>query len=121
MGFIHHNRATIDPDGLKKVERGLARRTGIQDAVKEWPKWLTGNTLPKSSSCSNLVKFMKYRNALIHGKITEVIPSSGQKLAQDIETVDNAELALQTVSDMIKATAQHFGFQAPSWVQASGS
>jgi hypothetical protein len=111
-GYLEQNRATIDPDALRTVEVGLEKRTKIRDAVKDWPRLLTGRRLTASPDFQN---FVKYRNALVHGKITEAIPSLG-KLAQEVETIDNAELAIQTIGEMIRDIALHFNFAVPPWV-----
>lgn len=116
MGYIQEKGASIDPGELKKVEDGFRQNTGIHGAVRDWPKCLTGTSLDtQTKSYQDFVNFTKYRNALVHGKITEKIPSWG-KLAQDIETIDHAELAQQTISEMIKSVAPHFGFDLPTWI-----
>jgi hypothetical protein len=62
------------------------------------------------------VRFTDYRNALVHGRISESIPSLGT-LAQEVETVAQAQLAHAAAGAMIEATAAHFGFAAPTWVR----
>ena len=115
-GYIQQRGATINnPTGLKKVENGLRKHNGIHAAVRDWPKYLTGNSLDTTTkSYADFVNFTQYRNALVHGNITEKIPSWG-KLAQDVETIDNAELAQGTILQMIKVVAAHFGFNVPTW------
>ena len=115
-GFIQENRSKIDPSSLAKVERQLAsRHVGIREAVSEWPSLLTGKPLDSGTEFyRDWQNFMKYRNALVHGKITEMIPDLG-KLAQELETLDQAQLAHATAAAMIKATAAHVGFAIPAW------
>ena len=115
-GYIQQKGATLDPTGRMKVQDGLVKHTGIHEALRDWPKFLTGNSLDTTTKAyADFVNFTKYRNALLHGKITENIPSWG-KLAQDVETIDGAELAQRTVSEMVKAVARHFGFPIRTWV-----
>ena len=63
------------------------------------------------------INFTEYRNALVHGKITERISGLG-KLAQELEVIDQAQLAHATAAAMIKATAAHFGFDVAAWARA---
>ena len=75
-GYIQQNGAKPDPTGLRKVEDGLVKHTGIHEAVRDWPRFLTGNSLDTTTQpYADFVNFTKYRNALLHGKITENIPS----------------------------------------------
>lgn len=118
VGYIHQHRATLDPAKVEKVEGGLSGRggfIGIKKALAEWPSLLTGKALDPSASAHYFVKLLGYRNALTHGDITRHIPQWG-KLAQDVETVDEAKLALKTTAELAKAAALHFGFDAPPWV-----
>jgi hypothetical protein len=114
-GYIQTNRRSIDPSKLLKVEKELnTSRIGIHEALNNWPKVLTGKPLDTATkSFGNFVNFKEYRNLLVHGKITDKVPSG--KLAQDVETISEAELALQTVSEVIKIVAVHFGFSVPTW------
>jgi hypothetical protein len=114
-GYIQVKRAIIDPAALKKVEDGFQHNTGIREAVRDWPKVLTGQSLDTNTEpYQDLLNFIKYRNALVHGKITEPIPSWG-KLAQDVETPDNADHARRSISAMTFIVSAHFGFDAPNW------
>ena len=113
--YIQQNKGAINPAALIKVEHGLQRKTGITAAIQKWPKLLTGRPLDETAKpYGDLLEFISYRNSLLHGKITEKIPLSG-KLAQDIETVDSADLAQRTVSNMVRVIAKHFGFDTPNW------
>jgi len=118
QGYIEQHRAAIAPKNLKKVEDGLNGKnggfTGIQKAVKTWPELLTGANLVGSEGV-DFLKFVNYRNALAHGDITRRIPEWGT-LAQEVETVANAELALHAIGEFKKHVAQHFGFSPPTWV-----
>jgi hypothetical protein len=51
----------------------------------------------------------------VHGQIAEKMRSWPGKLAQDVETIECADLAQETVSEMIKMTALHFGLDTPAW------
>lgn len=113
MGYIQNHRADLDAANVKKVEEGLYGTakggfTGVTDAVKKWPGLLTGAAL-NTPACDDLAKLLEYRNALSHGDITRQLPKWG-KLAQEVETTANAELALEAVAKMKKAAALHFGF-----------
>jgi hypothetical protein len=114
-GYIQKHTGTIDTANLAKVEAGLYGKgfAGILEAVSDWPLWLTGNNLDADASVyADFKGILDYRNALAHGDITRELrsPLWENKLAQDIETVANAELALQTISEMRKAAALRFGF-----------
>jgi hypothetical protein len=114
--YIQEYRTRINPANLQKVEESLNKRTNISEALDKWPKRLTNKALNKNSTTYRLyVDYRHYRNGLIHGKITEPIPNVG-KLAQDMETISDAEAANKVVSDMIKDISAHFGFAAPAWV-----
>ena len=113
--YLQKNDATLDPVKVKKIQDGLLKHTGFRKAIQTWPTVLTGRPLIQTSAYSNFVRFVEYRNCLLHGKITERIPS-WRKLAQEVETINNCELAQKTVSEMVTMTAQHFGFDVPTWV-----
>ena len=116
-GFIQANRQRLDVQNLQRLEDGIAERTGITRAVSEWPELLTGTSLDKGRrTYSDLMNAIQYRNALVHGKITEPIPSLG-KLAQDLETCGYAQAVIVIVSEMISVVAAHFGFKIPDWVR----
>ena len=125
-GYIQRHRTKLDATKVKKVEdglsgkeglsekalrRGIRRFTGIQTAVKTWPQSLTGKTLT-STAFDDFMTLLDYRNALAHGDITRKFDRLllGDTLAQEVETVANTELALQTISEMKMAAALHFGF-----------
>jgi hypothetical protein len=102
--------------GVEKVQAGMARHAGIHEAVRDWPKYLLGRSLDTNTrSYHNFVKFTNYRNQLVHGQIAEKMRSWPGKLAQDVETIECADLAQETVSEMIKMTALHFGLDTPAW------
>jgi hypothetical protein len=116
LGYIQQRSSAIDKSKLKQVEGGLHKRTGIQKAIREWPTLLTGQPLDSGTKLyKDWVNFTQYRNSLLHGKITEPISSSG-KLAQEVETIEDAELAMATIAGMINAVAGHFKFDVPTWV-----
>jgi hypothetical protein len=119
-GYIQQNRATLKtehPEAVAKVEEALKKKRAITDAVREWPKLLTGNSLDSTTEpYQNFKRLTKYRNFLVHGKITEPIPGWGELLAQDVETVDSAALAQRTVSAMLKVVSSHFGIGPPTWI-----
>jgi hypothetical protein len=114
--YIQQHRAAIAPGNLKKVEDGLDGKnghfTGIQPALKTWPALLTGAELVGSQSV-DFLKFVEYRNALVHGDITRDLPQWGI-LAQEVETVASAELALHALGEFKELVAQHFGFSPPT-------
>ena len=116
QAYIQQNKGAINPAALIKVEDELqGKRGGITEAIQKWPKLLTGKPLDKTAKpYRDLLDFISYRNLLLHGKITEKIRWSG-KLAQHVETVDSADLAQRTVSNMVKVMAKHFGFDTPKW------
>lgn len=119
-GFIEQNRAALDPKAVQKVENGLNGKkgvgfTGIERAVETWPRLLTGRALDPSAS-AELVRLLDYRNALAHGDITRKLQRWGGKLAQEVETVATAELALHMIGEFKTHVAQHFGFSPPPWV-----
>jgi len=100
---------------LQKVEKALKKWVGIKKALDKWPERLTGKPLNKKLACyQQYDNFREYRNRLLHGEVSGKLPSG--RLAQDLETIADAELALQAVSEMIKVVATHFGFPVPSWV-----
>jgi hypothetical protein len=116
-GYIQEHRETLDPANLTRVEAGLYGKgrgfAGILEAVSDWPRLLTGNDLDADASVyADFKGILDYRNALAHGDITKELrsPLWENKLAQEIETVANAELALHTISEMRKAAALGFGF-----------
>jgi hypothetical protein len=114
-GFIQTNRANLPSKGLDKVEEELKRNTGLQRALREWPQHLTGKSLDlQGAPYLDLIKIIDYRNWLVHGKIAQTVPSWGI-LAQEIETIENAEAATKTVALMVTQVSQHFGFKAPDW------
>jgi len=114
-GFIQAQRASIPAQEIQKVEDDIRRNTGLQKALRDWPKRLTGKSLDTQAPIfTELIKIIDYRNWLVHGKIAQTVPSWG-RLAQEIETTDNAERARQTVAAMIALVAVHFGFNAPDW------
>ena len=119
-GFIQESRARLGtgcPGAVVKVEEALKGNTGILEAVQEWPRLLTGNPLvSESGTYRDFVKFTKYRNSLVHGKITDPIPGWDKLMAQDVETVDSAKLAQRTVSDMLEMVSSHFGIAPPTWI-----
>jgi len=115
-GYMQEKGATLDPMVLRKVQDGFAKHAGIHEAVRDWPKFLTGKSLDATTNAyANFANLTKYRNALLHGKITEKIPSWG-KLAQDVETIEAAEFAQRTAAEMVKVVASHFGFAIPTWL-----
>ena len=114
-GYIQQHRPTIPSASLEKVELAIERNTGISVAVRDWPKWLTGNSLDTEDALyRNFTNFIQYRNALVHGAITAKIASWG-RLAQDVETTDYAALAQTTTIGMVKVVAAHFDFTTPAW------
>lgn len=114
-GYIQQHRAAVPPAALQKVEAGMQKNTGISDAVRDWPKWLTGKSLDtRSELYRDFGNFIKYRNALVHGRITAKIPSWG-KLAQEVETAHYAALAHTTTTAMVKTVAAHLDFATPAW------
>jgi hypothetical protein len=117
-GYIDRHRAEIAPKNLEKVEDGLngkkGRFTGIWKAVTTWPELLTGANLAVGFQCVDFLKLVDYRNALVHGDIARQLAQSGT-LAQEVETVANAELALHVIGEFEKHVAQHFGFSLPAW------
>jgi hypothetical protein len=119
-GFIEQNRAALDPKAVQRVDNGLngknrERFTGIRQAVETWPRLLTGRALDPSAS-AEFVRLLDYRNALAHGDITKKLQRWGGKLAQEVETVATAELALHMIGEFRTHVAQHFGFGPPPWV-----
>jgi hypothetical protein len=112
-GFIEQNSATLDPKNAQKVDNGLngrnGRFTGIKEAVKTWPCLLTRRALDPSASAD--LRLLEYRNALAHGDITKQL--QGGKLAQEVETVADAEFALNTIEEFKEHVARHFGFAPP--------
>lgn len=114
-GYIQQRGPTIDVLKLKQVEEGLRNRTGIKKAVSEWPSLLTGQPLDSNTKLyKDWDNFTQYRNALVHGQITKPIPSWG-KLAQDVETIEDAKNAKATIAGMIRTVAGHFKFNVPTW------
>jgi hypothetical protein len=118
MGYIQQHHGVLDPKKVKKVRDGLSGKdgkfTGITSALNTWPPSLTGKNLTAPTEFTTL---LAYRNAIVHGDITKELPNPlwGCKLAQEVETVASADRALETVSQMIKAAALHFGFSPPPW------
>lgn len=112
-GYLQTKGATVDQSGWR---RKLAR-TELKKALESWPEQLVGAPLRTSDKLyDDFSNLREYRNLLVHGKIEEPIRSSWGKLAQDIETIEYAELSRSTVSEMIKLVAQHFGDDIPAWV-----
>jgi hypothetical protein len=118
-GYIQQNRAKLNeeyPEAVAKVEEALEKKRPFSDAVNKWPKLLTGTSLNSTTEAhQNFLHLTEYRNCLVHGKISEPIPGWG-KPAQDVETVDSAELAQRTVSAMLKMVSSHFGIAPPTWI-----
>ncbi len=117
-GFIEANRAHILSANLKKVEDGLIGRgrrvAGIYEALGDWPQLLTGKPLDKTiQAYKDYDNFRNYRNLLVHGRVSDTLPSG--KLAQEVETLKDAEHAILSAAEMIKAMAAHFGLQPPTW------
>jgi hypothetical protein len=116
-GYIQANGATVDQSRLAKVKKEMARRIDLKTSLETWPQALVGAPLDTSSKFyDEFTNFREYRNLLMHGKISEPIRSSWGKLAQEIETVEYAELARSTVSEMTKMVAERFGYTIPEWV-----
>jgi hypothetical protein len=114
-GYIQANGATVDQSRLTKVKKEMAR-TDLKKALERWPQTLVGTPLDTSAKVyDDFSNFREYRNFLVHGKISEPIRSSWGKLAQEIETLEYAELAQSTVSEMINMVARHFGYSLPAW------
>ncbi len=115
--YLQANREKIVPDNLGRVEKGLASRTPIDRALREWPALLTGSSLnTETEPYLSYSSFREYRNSLVHGKITQPIQSLGV-LVQDMETVDNARRSVRAVAEMIVLVSRHFSFDPPSWAQ----
>lgn len=115
-GYIQEKGNTVERSSLEKIRRDMAR-IDLKKALERWPQELVGTPLDISAKCyDDFSNFREYRNFLVHGKISEPIRSSWGKLAQEIETIECAELSRRTVSDMIKMVAQHFGYDTPAWV-----
>lgn len=118
-GYIQAKGATVDKSRLAKVRREMGANIGLKKALESWPQDLIGRPLDNSTRFyEDFSNFREYRNSLVHGKIAEPIHSSWRKLAQEVETVEYAELSRRTVSDMITMVAQHFGYDIPAWVQS---
>ena len=115
-GYIQANAATVDQARVAKVKKEMAR-ADLKKALERWPEFLVGTPLDTSAKVyDDFSNFREYRNFLSHGKISEPIRSTWGKLAQEIETVEYAELARRTVSEMNNMVAQHFGYDIPAWV-----
>jgi hypothetical protein len=111
-GCLQAKGVTVDHSSWR---RKLAR-TDLKTALESWPQELVGTPLRTSDKFyDDFSNFREYRNLLVHGKIEEPIRSSWGKLAQDIETIEYAELSQRTVSEMITLVAQHFGHEIPAW------
>jgi hypothetical protein len=114
-GFIQEKGARIPQQNVQEVEDQLLR-SGINNALRQWPKLLVGKPLDMSTpSYLNFDSFRQYRNCLVHGNIVGRLPSG--RLAQEVETIPDAELAVETVSDLVRIVATHFGFPVPTWSQ----
>jgi hypothetical protein len=118
-GYIQANGATADQSRLArlaKVKKEMPH-TPLKKALERWPQALVGTPLDTSAKVyDDFSNFREYRNFLVHGIISDPIRSSWGKLAQEIETVEYAELAQSTVSEMINMLARHFGYNIPAWV-----
>jgi len=111
-GYIQKNGAGSE---LDKVKKGM-RNAGFKKSLERWPKMLVRKPFDTGAKFyDNFSNFREYRNLLVHGKISEPIRASWGKLAQEIETVECAELAHRTVSEMVNMVAQHFGCSSPAW------
>jgi hypothetical protein len=114
-GYIQQRHSAIDIMKLNQVEMGIQKRIGIKKAICKWPDLLTGQPLDNGTKLyQDWDNFTQYRNALVHGKITEPIPSWG-KLAQEVKTIEGVEHARATIAGMIKTVAGHFKFDVPTW------
>ena len=114
--YMQDHRSTIPAAKLKKVESSLRARSGITNALETWPALLTGTSLDrKSATYTTYTQFREYRNALIHADITRPLRTAGE-LAQEMETVENADLAFETTAEMIRMISLHFGYDVPAWV-----
>ena len=114
-GYIGQRKSDIDGEKLKQVEEEQ-KYIGIRTAVRTWPELLTGQSLNRDSKIyKDWENFVEYRNALLHGDIVRQLDSS-KVLAQDVETIENAAHARDTIAGMIKVVAEHFEFDLPTWV-----
>jgi hypothetical protein len=114
-GYIQENGATVDQSRLTKVKKEMAR-ADLKKALERWPQTLVGTPLDTSAKVyDDFSNFREYRNFLVHGEILEPIRSSWGKLAQEIETLEYAELAQSTVSEMINMVVRHFGYSLSAW------
>lgn len=110
-GYVQRHAATLDAAKVRTIEKGLTGGPpfkGIAAALNDWPCLLTGNALAPSSSTEYFTKLLEYRNALTHGDIIRHLPMWGT-LAQEVENIANAELALQATAEMKLSVAAHFG------------
>jgi hypothetical protein len=115
-GYMQAKGATVDQSRLAKIKKEMAR-IDLKKALESWPQALVGTPLDTSAKVyDDFSNFREYRNFLVHGKISEPIRSTWGKLAQEIETVEYAQLARRTVSEMNNMVAQHFGYDIPAWV-----
>jgi len=123
-GFVQENRADLDaqrPGAVATVEDGLKKNVGVRESVRKWPKLLTGESLDTGTRAyQDFVKLTTYRNWLIHGKITEKIPD-WERLAQECETIESAQLARCTVAAMVEMVSSRFGVSPPAWIQCRSS
>ena len=59
-GCIQQKGATLDHTSLMKVQDGLVKHTGIHEALRNWPKFLTGNSLDTTTKpYADFVNFTK--------------------------------------------------------------
>jgi len=115
-GYMQAKGVTVDQSRLAKVKKEMARMD-LKKALESWPQALVGTPLDTIAKVyDDFSNFREYRNFLVHGKISEPIRSTWGKMAQEIETVEYAELARRTVSEMSNMVAQHFGYSIPAWV-----
>ena len=118
-GYLQKNTDIADQSQLGKIKRGLAR-FDLKKALEQWPQALVGTPFNLNAKYyDDFSNFREYRNFLVHGKISEPIRSSWGKLAQEIETVEYAELSVKAIAEMIKMVSQHFGYDIPDWVQVA--
>lgn len=123
-GYIQQRRTTLSPSAVLKVERKKNPR--ISEVIEAWPELLTGMPLDYGTREYRCWKRLTYyRNALVHGKISEHIEgdekSPGSQvwtppIAQEFETLESVELARRAVSGMMEMTVSCFGIPSPTWI-----
>ena len=100
-------RQPIFKNGSKTYNK---KYLSLDDKITDWTIIITGNKFDKSDFVwQNFIKIKKFRNIMLHGH-----PDSEE--IYDNATLEMAQLAVDTVSNIIKRFYEYDGNRYPPWV-----